>query len=199
MRQTIFDSPIISGTMRALSWLIFRLFGWELAGPLPEPRRYVLIAAPHTSNWDFPVMLLAAFGLRAKAFWIGKNSLFRKPFGPLFTWLGGIPVDRSSAHNVVNQASALFSEEDELILAIAPEGTRKKVSSWKTGFYYIAFRAEVPIAFGFIDYGRKRAGVGPLLMPTGDIEADMKVIRAFYSDIRGKYHDQTGAIEIASK
>ncbi|QQS46653.1 MAG: lysophospholipid acyltransferase family protein [Acidobacteriota bacterium] len=199
MRQTIFDSPIISGTMRALSWLIFRLFGWRLVGPLPEPRRYVLIAAPHTSNWDFPVMLLAAFGLRAKAFWIGKNSLFRKPFGALFRWLGGLPVDRSTAHNVVNQASALFNEEDELILAIAPEGTRKKVSSWKTGFYYIALNAKVPIVFGFIDYGRKRTGAGPLLMPTGDIEEDMKVIRAFYGDIRGKYHDQTGSIEIESK
>ncbi|MGE0102204.1 MAG: lysophospholipid acyltransferase family protein [Blastocatellales bacterium] len=195
-RRTIFDSPVIAGTMRALSLLISRLAGWEIVGPLPEARKYVLIAAPHTSNWDFPVMLMAAFGLRVKAYWIGKNSLFKAPHGRFFRWLGGIPVDRSGSQNMVSQTTEIFSQRDELLLAIAPEGTRSKVSAWKTGFYYIALGAGVPIVFGFIDYGRKRTGIGPSLMPTGDIDADMKIIRAFYADIRGLHHDQTGEIEI---
>lgn len=199
MRRTVFDSPGITGVMHAISMFWLKLTGWELVGPLPETKKYVLIAAPHTSNWDFPILLLAAFGLKARACWIGKNSLFRRPYGFIFRWLGGIPVDRSAAQNMVSQTTALFHDRDELLLAIAPEGTRRKVTTWKSGFYYIALGAGVPIAFGFIDYGRKRTGIGPMMTPTGDIEADMKIIRDFYGDIRGKYHDQTGTIEIAPR
>lgn len=199
MSRTVFDSRTIATAMHYISISILRLLGWELVGPLPAIKKYVLIAAPHTSNWDFLVLLLAAFGLKAKAFWMGKDTLFRSPHGAIFRWLGGIPVDRSSTHNAVDQSVIFIREQDEVLLAIAPEGTRKKVTTWKTGFYYIAHQAGVPIVCGFIDYGRKRTGIGPQLMPTGDIEADMKIIREFYSDIQGKHHDQTGSIEVVAK
>jgi len=157
---------------------------------LPAVNKLVVIAAPHTSNWDLPVLLGLAFALRAKAYWLGKHTLFRWPFGFLFRWMGGIPVYRSASQNAVAQSVEMFRNSEKLILAIPPEGTRSKVSHWKTGFYYIALGAEVPISLGFIDYKRKASGLGPTLYPTGDIEADMEIIRNFYADVTGKYPDK---------
>jgi 1-acyl-sn-glycerol-3-phosphate acyltransferase len=145
-----------------------------------------MIAAPHTSNWDLPVMLILAFAFRTKLCWMGKDALFRWPFGALFRWLGGISIDRTKSHNVVAQSIQLFEEKEKVVMAVPPEGTRKKVRYWKTGFYYIATGANVPIALGFIDYRRKAGGFGPVVTPTGDIEADMETIRTFYANISGK-------------
>jgi len=147
----------------------------------------VLIAAPHTSNWDLPYMLFVAFGLRAKVYWMGKDAIFRWPFSRLFKWLGGIPIDSSKSNNVVAQSIDQFTRNDNLILAVPPAGTHKRVLNWKTGFYHIANGAEVPIVMGFLDYKKKIGGIGPVLQPTGDIEADMLTIRTFYQDISGKY------------
>ncbi|MBO0724601.1 MAG: lysophospholipid acyltransferase family protein [Blastocatellia bacterium] len=190
MRYTIFDTPVISPLIRGLALSFLRVFGWRLEGRLPDVDKLVVIAAPHTSNWDFPILVSLAFGLRAKASWLGKHSLFRWPLGFLSRWMGGIPVYRSASHNLVAQSVEMFRKSEKLILAVPPEGTRGKVNHWKTGFYYIALGAETPIAMGFIDYKRKAVGVGPTLYPTGDIEADMEIIRNFYVNVTAKYPDQ---------
>ncbi len=161
-------------------------FGWRVEGALPETRKFVFIAAPHTSNWDLPFMLATAYILGVRVSWMGKHTLFEGPFGGFMKALGGIPVDRRSANNLVQQVAERFQQADTLILAVPPEGTRKKVEYWKSGFYHIARSAQVPIAMGFLDFRRKRAGLGPLLYPTGDVRADMDQVRAFYRDIRGK-------------
>jgi 1-acyl-sn-glycerol-3-phosphate acyltransferase len=197
MRYTIFDTPVISPLIRALALTFLKVFGWRLEGRLPDVDKLVVIAAPHTSNWDLPVLLSLGFSLRAKACWLGKHSLFRWPFGLMFRWMGGIPVYRSSSHNMVEQTVETFRNSEKLILAIPPEGTRSKVSYWKTGFYYIALGAETPVAMAFIDYKRKASGIGPTLYPTGDIEADMEVIRNFYATVTAKYPDKAGLPAIA--
>lgn len=199
MRRTIFDTPVISALMYRLALLYLKLFGWRLEGQMPETKKFVLIAAPHTSNWDLPVMLCVAFALNAKIFWMGKHTLFRWPPGVFFKWLGGIPINRSAKHDVVSQSVELFRDNEEMILAVPPEGTRGKATYWKTGFYYIASGAEVPILMGFIDYRRKTTGLGPLLIPTGNLESDMELIRAFYANITGKYPDKSGVITVAPK
>jgi len=197
MRYTIFDTPGISALLRGLFLSCMKMFGWRIEGRLPDAGKMVVIAAPHTSNWDLPILLSVAFALNIKARWLGKHSLFRPPFGALFRWMGGIPVNRSASHNMVSQAVEMFRDSRELILAIPPEGTRGKVSHWKTGFYYIAAGAETPIVMGFIDYKRKAAGLGPALHPTGDIEADMEIFRNFYSNVTAKYPDKAGLPALA--
>jgi 1-acyl-sn-glycerol-3-phosphate acyltransferase len=197
MRYTIFDTPVISPLIRGLALTFLKVFGWRLEGRLPDVDKLVVIAAPHTSNWDLPVLLSLGFSLRAKACWLGKHSLFKWPFDFLSRWMGGIPVYRSASHNMVEQTVETFRNSEKLILAIPPEGTRSKVSHWKTGFYYIALGAEIPIAMGFIDYKRKVVGIGPTLYPTGDIEADMEVIRNFYATVTAKYPDKAGLPALA--
>lgn len=160
--------------------------GWKIGGGIPRVKKYVLIAAPHTSNWDFPFTIATAFALDVDIKWMGKQQLFDGPGGFLFRSLGGIPVDRSKNTNMVDRMVELFEENDELVLTVPAEGTRGKGSYWKSGFYHIARRAGVPIALGYLDFGRKQSGIGPLVYPTGDIVRDMDVIRAFYADIVGK-------------
>ena len=191
MRYTIFDTPVISPLMRGLAFACLKIFGWRVEGRLPDLNKLVVIAAPHTSNWDLPILLGVAFALRARACWLGKHTLFQGPLGFLSAWMGGIPVYRSASQNMVAQTVEMFRNSERLILAIPPEGTRSKVSHWKTGFYYIALGAEIPIAMAFIDYKRKASGVGPTLYPTGDIEADMEIIRNFYAGVTAKYPDKT--------
>jgi 1-acyl-sn-glycerol-3-phosphate acyltransferase len=190
MRRTIFDTPILSPVLYAVAWLILRLTGWRPGGSPPDLPKFVLIGAPHTSNWDFIFTLVFAFIYRRKVFWMGKDSLFRFPFGPLFKWMGGIPIDRSKPHGVVAQTIETFNGTDQLILCIAPEGARKRVEKWKTGFYHVACGAGVPIALGFLDYKRRSGGFGPLFTPSGDLDGDMIQIRAFYATITGRHPNQ---------
>ena len=192
MRQTIFDTPLINTLFQSGAAGALKLCGWRVEGALPPLSKFVLIAAPHTSNWDFPLMLAAAFVYRVKLYWLGKHTLFRGPFGVLFRWLGGIPIDRRAAQDLVAQAVAQFAQAEHFVLAVPPEGTRQKVRRWKTGFYYIALGAGVPVVLGFLDYRRKVAGFGPTLMPTGDLTADLHSIRAFYANVTGKYPAQFG-------
>jgi 1-acyl-sn-glycerol-3-phosphate acyltransferase len=163
---------------------------------LPETPQYVLIGAPHTSNMDFPLALLLMAALGAHFTWIGKDSLFKWPFGILMKSLGGIPVDRSRRNHFVNQMVAAFRQQADLKIVIAPEGTRGRTESWKSGFYYIALGAGVPIALGFLDYRRKIGGIGSYITPTGDIQADLIPIREFYTGIQGKFPHQQGEIRI---
>jgi 1-acyl-sn-glycerol-3-phosphate acyltransferase len=128
--------------------------------------------------------------------WMGKDSLFRGPFGFFFRAVGGLPIDRSASHNVVDQVVHEFNTRERMKLVIAPEGTRKQTDHWKSGFYHIARGAQVPVVLGFIDYKHKLCGVGPTLQLSGDVEADMRIIRAFYAPITGKHPEQTGEIRL---
>ncbi len=190
MNYTIFDTPVVRNIIRWMSILLLKISRWHTEGKLPNIPKFVMIAAPHTSNWDFPIMMFIAFKLKAKLYWMGKDTIFKKPFGYLFKWLGGIPIDRSRSQNVVEQMVEKFSEMDRLILTIPPSGTRKRVEKWKSGFYHIAYGANVPVVLGFLDFGSKTGGIGPVVALSGDIEQDMKDIRAFYSDIEGKYSEK---------
>jgi 1-acyl-sn-glycerol-3-phosphate acyltransferase len=173
--------------MRLAGAAYLRTNGWRIEGPPPDVDKAVLIAAPHTSNWDLPYMLATASVLGVRLSWLGKRDLFRGPMGPVFRRLGGLPVDRGAPQNLVRQAVEWFAGTPRLLLAIAPSGTRSRVAHWKSGFYHIARGAGVPVLCTFLDYGRKVAGVGPAIMPTGDVRADMDRIRAFYEGIAGRY------------
>ena len=180
-----------------LAHLILRLIGWRTHAIRPHTSRYVLIGAPHTSNWDFGLMLLLMAAEQLPIRFMGKDSLFRGPLGPIMRSLGGIPVNRRERTNLVDQIVAKFEEYDDLIIGIAPEGTRGKTSHWKTGFYYIALKAQVPIAMAYLDYGNKIIGVGPSFTPSGDLKADFEIIRDFYSGIVGKNPKRQGEIVLA--
>ncbi|MGH7804944.1 MAG: lysophospholipid acyltransferase family protein [Candidatus Binatia bacterium] len=195
--MTIFDTPVLSGFLRRIARGCLALRGWSLEGAPPSERRYVIIAAPHTSNWDLPLTLALgfAFGLRIR--WMGKDTLFRAPLGGFFRWLGGVAIDRSRPNGMVAASVERFRSAEDFVLVVPPEGTRSRVRYWKTGFYTIAHGAGVPIALGFLDYGRKVGGFGPALVPTGDIDADMRVIRDYYANVRGKYADAFAGADVA--
>ena len=188
MHSTIFDTPVVNTMLRGLSRLILRAAGWKVEGVLPaHAAKSVLIAAPHTSNWDLPFTLMLAFSLRLRVYWMGKASLFRTPFGAVMRWLGGIPVNRSQTNNLVAMsAQALKDADGPMQLVVPPEGTRGKTRHWKTGCYHIAREAGVPIVLAYVDYGRKVGGLGPVFQTTGDVDQDMAAIKAFYAPIKGK-------------
>ena len=192
MHKTIFDTPIVNTILRGLSIAVMRLAGWKVEGSLPaDCAKSVFIAAPHTSNWDLPFTLMVAFVLRLNVYWMGKHQIFKFPFRHVMMWLGGIPVHRETSNNLVAaSAQAIQAADGALQLIVPPEGTRNKARYWKTGFYYIALGAKVPIVLAYMDYERKVTGLGPVFYPTGDIEADMAKIKAFYAPFKGKNPDQ---------
>ena len=185
--MTIHETIGVRTLMRGLALLVYKCAGWKTRGSRPNLTKYVIIAAPHTSNWDFIYTLCLAFIYRLNPVIMMKDAWFRWPLGPVFRWLGARPIDRSRANNVVAQSIEQFQRHKSLILVVPPSGTRKRVLYWKTGFYHIANGAGVPIVLGFLDYRRKIGGFGPAVQPTGDIDADMTRIRGFYRDISGKY------------
>lgn len=171
--------------------------GWHVEGKLPEGTKGILIAAPHTSSWDLPYMLAVAWVFRLKLNWIGKRQLFEgKLTGPFFKALGGVPIDRHARKGAVSQIAQRFAEADELMLSIAPMGTRKKTDHWKSGFYHMAAEAQVPIICGFLDFKNKVGGVGPSIVPCGDMKKDMDAIRAFYNAIGARYPERLSTIRL---
>ena len=187
MHFTIHDTPIIIHLMRLFAWLYLKLAGWQIdRRGIPASSKYMIIAAPHTSNWDFPVGMSLAIHLKLKAYYIGKHSLFKGLAGPIMRWLGGIPLDRSKANNMVEASIQAYEDNDQMVFAIAPEGTRSWSPKWKTGFYHIAKGANVPIALAYFDFEKKMGGIGKSFIPSGDLEADMAIIEDFYANITGK-------------
>lgn len=166
---------------------ILTLFGWQVVGKLPDAPKYVVIAAPHTSNWDFPLMILSAISLGVKPYWMVKDNAIRWPVAGIARWLGALPINRRSKNNMVEQVAQTFAQYERLIVIVPPEGTRKRTPRWKSGFYHIAVQANVPILLSFLDFGRQEAGIGPLFYPTGDFEADMREIERFYKDKTAKF------------
>ncbi|MFK7914958.1 MAG: 1-acyl-sn-glycerol-3-phosphate acyltransferase [Pseudomonadales bacterium] len=178
--------------MGALSRLLLRLFGWQLQGNAPTAPRFVFIASPHTSNWDFIWMLLAASALGFKISWLGKHTLFKAPFGGVMRWLGGVPIKRDSGGDYVTQIAAQFAAASTLALAVPVEGTRGRSEHWRSGFFYIAQAAQVPVVFSYLDYGRRLVGIGPTLAPGLTLVETMNRARAFYDPMRGKYPHLSG-------
>lgn len=176
--------------IKLLAQFIFFISGWKISGEVPPIKKFVVIAAPHTSGWDFPIGILARFILQIRFSFFGKQELFRPPFGFIFRALGGIPVDRSSSHGMVEQAVEMFNTHDRFILALSPEGTREYVEKWRTGFYYIALQAKVPIVLSYLDFENKVAGIGPTFYPTGDIAKDIEAMKDFYRPIKGKHPEK---------
>lgn len=169
-----------------LTWL-FKAMGWSVSGSMPQFKKYVIAIAPHTSWWDFVIGVLARSAIKIQhARYLGKSQLFRPPFGWIFRMLGGTPVDRTSPHDVVDQVAQKFNEHDEFVLALAPEGTRKKVERLRTGFYYIAKKARVPIVPVGFDFKRKLIVIGEPLFPSEDFDQDMETLLSFYRPIKGK-------------
>ena len=202
MNGTVTKAPIANRLLYWLARFLFKVSGWRTEGKLPDIPKYVIVAT-HTSNWDFFVGLtgwsILSHGFSVtKLSWMGKEEVFRGPLGAFMRWIGGVPIERKSRNNAVEQAVQAFRSREKLVMARAPEGTRKKVTHWKTGFYYIAQGAQVPIVFAFFDYKRKAMGIGPAIMPSGDIQADMKVIRDFYSKVRARHPDKVGDIVLRS-
>jgi 1-acyl-sn-glycerol-3-phosphate acyltransferase len=181
--------------MRAAMLGLYRLAGWRVEGAAPQTHKFVVIAAPHTSNWDLPLMLAVALQFRVRLRWMGKDTLFKPPFGWFMRVLGGIAIDRSKTNDVVAQMVEIFGQADRLAVAIPPEGTRSKTRYWKTGFYNIAHGADVPIALGFLDYARKVGGIGMVMRTSGDYDTDLEAIKAFYAQVTPKFPDQVGTEE----
>ena len=181
---------------KRLARAFLRLTRWGPEGERPSAPRFVLIAAPHTSNWDLAYLLALAEVYDLRISWMGKHTIFRWPFGGLFRALGGIPIRRHERTDRVGAMAREFAERDTFALVVPAEATRGWAPHWKSGFYHIARRANVPIVMGFLDYARRRGGFGPQLFPSGDITEDMAVIRGFYAGKVGKYPENFGPVKL---
>jgi 1-acyl-sn-glycerol-3-phosphate acyltransferase len=170
---------------RGLADVGLRLAGWTFEGELPERSKMVIVAAPHTSNWDFVIGVGGMLALDLELRFLGKHTLFDGPLAPLMRGLGGIAVDRTAGSGVVEEMARRFENEEQLLLALSPEGTRSSVDRWKTGFHRIARAAGVPIMAVALDYGPRRIRFGPLVMPTDNMEADIGIFRQFFDTARG--------------
>lgn len=171
---------------RALGLWLMRVMDWRIEGNFPNLPKFVIIVAPHTSNWDFPVGAAAKLALRLSARFLGKDSLFKFPLGILMRGLGGIPVDRSQSNDVVSNIVSEFAAAQRLVLVIAPEGTRKRVERWRTGFYHIAHKAGVPVLPVAFDWGVHVIRIGTPFQPTGDVERDLPELQRFFAGVRGR-------------
>lgn len=172
--------------MRPLASLIFhRLMGWSLVGRFPDLEKCVIAVAPHTSWVDFPLGLLVRSLIGVQINYVGKKSLFKPPFGWFFRWMGGAPVDPGQRSDTVHAVAALFRERPVFRLALAPEGTRKKVERWRSGFYYIALEAKVPILLVAFDFGKKQVRISEPYMPTGKYEDDYREYQTFFEGVTG--------------
>ena len=175
-----------SALLRAFGRLVLRVMGWRLEGEIPDQPKLVIAVEPHTSNWDFIVGMGAMFAMDLDLSFLAKHTLFRGPLGGVLRWMGGIPVDRASAHGVVGDAVAAFARSERRLLAIAPRGTRKAGARYKSGFVHIARGAHVPILLATLDYGARCVRLGPTFVPGDDVDAELARVAAFYAPVRGR-------------
>jgi len=172
---------------RGIGRSILRVTGWKLAGEIPNVRKAVFIGAPHTSNWDFPLAITILFAIGIRLSWMGKHTFVDGPLKPLWHYMDGIPIDRRAAHGVVGEMVRQFQNRSDLILGIAPEGTRSKANRWKMGFYYIAREAGVPIIPVLFDYGRKLITIGPPVAAVTNVHVVKAQLSAFYQGATGRH------------
>ena len=182
--------------LKILSRLILKLLGWHVDVTLPKEKKFVMIGAPHTTNWDLPLGLLCFWSVPVRITWVAKKQLFVGPFNYFFRALGGIPVDRSVHTGFIEQIARQFDRQDEMIFGLTPEGTRSRTEYWKTGFYYIALAAKVPICLAYVDFPNRTIGFGKMIVPSGDIDKDFEQIKLFYQDKKGKYPEKQGPVRI---
>lgn len=175
-----------SGAMRAFGRALLALLRWRIEGEMPDRPRFVIAVAPHTSNWDFVVGAAAMFALDLRLTFLGKHTLFVGPFAGVLRWMGGVPVDRSAPHGVVGEALAAFARSPRLVMAIAPEGTRRRVERFRTGFLHIARGAHVPVVLAALDYRARCVRIGPVIEVGPDIEAERERIEAHFAKVPGK-------------
>jgi 1-acyl-sn-glycerol-3-phosphate acyltransferase len=180
---------------RLATWLL-HLAGWRLEGVRPALDRYVLIAAPHTSNWDLLLVLAFAVAYDLKVTWMAKHSLFYPPFGCIMRALGGIPVTTHKHRHIVAAMTAAFKTSEHLVLALPTEGCRQRTPYWRSGFYHIAKQAGVPIVPSYLDFSHKRGGFGPSLETTSDVKQDMQYFSDFYAEMESKYSGQFGPVQL---
>lgn len=173
--------------LKAVGLALLRLIGWRLDIHLPDRAKLVIAGAPHTSNWDGVIAVATIFVIQVRINWWVKHTVFRWPFKNLVNWIGGVPVHRGSAHGMVEETVTSFRERDHLILAIAPEGTRRRAEKWKKGFYRVAHQANVPIVLAYFDYRRKVCGTGPVILPSGDYTADTAKMLEFYRGVTPRH------------
>lgn len=192
------NAPVLGGAIprrgnaasRGLGRGLLRLLGWHFTGSIPNLPKMVLVGAPHTSNWDFPLAMVAVIALQARVYWLGKDAFVNSPLKPLLLWLGGVPVDRRVSHGLVGETAVQFQQRDYFLLGLSPEGTRSLVSRWRMGFFYIAQAANVPIVPVSLDYGRKTIGIGePMYTEMGET-AVLAQLRHFYADVQAKHPAQ---------
>jgi 1-acyl-sn-glycerol-3-phosphate acyltransferase len=193
----VVDRPLVRGFVPRLAARVLRAAGWTIRLARPVPERCVAIFYPHTSNWDTVIGLVAKPVIGIPIGFIGKDTLFRWPLGPLLVRWGGVPLNRREPGDFVERIAEEFAARREFRLAIAPEGTRGRTGYWKSGFYRIARSAGVPLALGYLDYPAREIGVGAYLELTGDAEADMARIREFYIGKRGRYPKKQGPIRFS--
>ncbi len=170
---------------------IMRVMGWRIEGRFPDVPKVVLVGAPHTANQDFFMAILTALSLGADMKFVMKHTAFKGPTGPLLRWLGGIGLDRDKTRNFVQQIVEEYNARDQMVMAIMPEGTRSVTKGWRSGFYYIAYGANVPLILIIFDYSNKVMRIGPTIVPTGDYETDLRRIQSHYLGVMGKYPDRT--------
>lgn len=179
--------------MKLLARVVFWISGWKVVGDVSEVQKVpkmIMIAAPHTSNWDLLYARSAFYLMDIPVKYTIKKELFFFPLNLILKGFGGIPIDRTKKGNMVDKMAAIFEENSQLCIMVTPEGTRSYSPEWKKGFYYIALKANVPISLGFLDYKNKKAGVGPLIYPNGNYEEDLQRIKDFYRPIQGKYPEK---------
>lgn len=176
--------------MRKFFAFLLRLFGWSIKVSVEIPTKCVLCVAPHTSNWDFLIGISFYKSIGGNPHFLMKKDWFFFPMGNILRSIGGIPVDRSKKTSLSDQMAEMFHTEENFQLAVAPEGSRKKTSHWKTGFYYIALKANVPITLAYIDYQKKEVGVNKIFRPTGDVDSDMAEIKDYYKNVKGKHPEK---------
>ena len=177
--------------LRKVARFGINISGWTIKGMVPDEERIVIIAAPHTSNWDFVLAMLAIFGLNIKLRWLGKHSIFKPGFKNFFKWLGGIPVYRDNPFNLIDNVVKIVKREKSIVIAMTPEGTRKKVKRWKTGFLRIAKQTQSKILLISIDAPTKSIEIGKIFNPTGNSEDDLAFIQKYYSSFRGINHQKS--------
>lgn len=194
MQRTWLETPIARPILRSIGKAFLGLQKWRIEGTIDDLDKGVMIAAPHTSNWDFVFTMALFFAKESPVRWMGKKEMFPFPFRGFMRWLGGIPVDRENAFNTAREAVAMIRENEKIIILVPPEGTRTKVKEWKLGFYLIAKRANVPIIMGYLDFKRKLGGYGPRLVPSDDRKADLAELQAFYNTITGKCPEKTSPV-----
>jgi 1-acyl-sn-glycerol-3-phosphate acyltransferase len=181
---------------RKFARALLKALGWRIEGEKLLHKKYVLIAAPHTSNWDFPLMILFGWAFEISISWMGKQSLFAPPLGWVMRALGGVPVNRKDGGNLVDAMVKAFAERESLVVVVPTEGTRVRADYWKSGFYHIAHGANVPIVPSYLDFGQKRGGFGPALPVSGDLKRDMDLLRGFYAPMQGLYPEQFGPVRL---